>query len=329
MKYILLILALITFDAYANNHVRVVGTGKTFDEAKNNGFKTAVQYRVGMVLLSDRESRHSELTKNEISIYSSGYVDNFQIVSQRIVNNLYEVVMDVYVSDSKISRRLLSKNTSIQQFESVRHSEQINTMQQERLAGDKLLRQVLSDYPLKAYDIKQLPYQLKYDAYRNLQLFVPYEIKWNNNYVIALRELIENLQESRNQFDRPTPGNIYFVNREGYFEYKQQYQFEDLVRINAIREHFKNENEVRLKLQIKDGNGQVIGRKCYFPNFVVGRNKPMYSLGVPNTVWIWQSEIENNHVQFNLKYNGDMAKLAFYINEIELSISTDKDCGNN
>ena len=55
----------------------------------------------------------------------------------------------------------------------------------------------------------------------------------------------------------------------------------------------------------------------------------MYSLGVPNTVWIWQSEIENNHVQFNLKYNGDMARLAFYINEIELSISTDKDCGNN
>ena len=329
MKYLIMMLVLFCANIYANTYIRVVGQGKTFDEAKNDAFKQAVQQRAGMVLLSDREAKNHDLVKREIAIYSSGYVDNFRLISQRVVNNTFEVVMDVLVSDSRISRRLFSNNTSIQQFENARHSEQINSMLTERHTGDKLLKQVLSDYPLRAYDIKQLPYQLKFDSYRNLQLFVPYEIRWNVNFLNAIQELFSYVQEGKGQLHTVAPGNIFLVTNQGYIESRQQFQFFDLIRLNAIRNHLSNENEVRLRLVIRDSNGNVIGSKCYYPNFVVGKSKPFYSLGQPNTVTFWQSEVENNHVQINLKYSGDLAKLAFFINEIDLSISSDKECGNS
>lgn len=328
MKYLYVIFALVCSNVFADNYVRVVGRGSTFEEAKTNAFKTAVEFRVGMVLLSDRETKNHELTKREIAIYSSGYVDNYKLLNQRVHNNQFEVVMDVFVSDSKISRRLLSNGIAIQQFENSRHSEQINSIIVEKQNGDKLLKQVMNDYPFKAYNIKQLPYQLKFDSQRNLQLFVPYEIKWNENFVNAYRELVYNLQEGIGQLGH-APGNVYFMTNQGYVESAQQFKFFDLIRISAMRQHFINENEVRLELKIKDNTGKLIGRKCYYPNFVVGKNKPLYSLGRPNTVVIWQNEVENNHVQFNFNYNGDLSRLMFFIHEIELSISRDKECGNN
>ena len=330
-KYIVIILLVILTTlslAYANP-VRVIGIGKSLDEAKQNALKMAVQYRAGIVLLSDRESRNLELVKNEISAYSAGYVDNFSIISQKIVNGNYEIILDVFVSDSRISQRLLSKSNSIQTFESERHHEQINSVLHERVAGDKLLRQVLSDYPLRAYNVQQLPYQIKFDHERNLQLIVPYTIQWNPNFLNAMRELFNLIEEGKGNITTRYPGNIYLVTFNGYTEYKQQFKFFDLIRINAIRQHFTDSNEVRLMLLVKDMSGRVIAKKCYFPDFVVGKHKPMYSLGEPNTIYIWQSEVERNHVQINFNYSGDLGKIAQVIHEIELNVARDKECGNN
>ena len=66
--------------------------------------------------------------------------------------------------------------------------------------------------------------------------------------------------------------------------------------------------------------------KCYIPDSVVGKHKPLYSLGQPNALTIWQSTIENNHVQVNLPNTLDVAKITFYITEIELRITNDKEC---
>lgn len=333
MKKLLLVVVLLAIlqllsIAYANP-VRVVGIGKTLDEAKQNAFKMAVQYRAGIVLLSDRESRNLELVKNEISAYSAGYVDNFNILSQKIVNGTYEITLEVFVSDSRISQRLLSNSTSIQNFETERHTEQINSLIHERITGDKLLKQVMNDYPLRAYNIQQLPYKIQFDSQRNLQLFVPYVIQWNPNFLQAFFELMNVIDEGKGNITNRYPGNVNIVSSQGYTEYRQQFRFFDLIRINSLRRHFIEENEVRLILNVKDWQGRVIGTKCYIPDFVVGKHKPMYSLGVPNTITIWGSEIERNHVQLNFTYSGDLSKVAQAINEIELKVSRDKDCGTN
>lgn len=324
---LLAILQLLTI-AYANP-VRVVGIGKSLDEAKQNAFKMAVQYRAGIVMLSDRESRNLELVKNEISAYSAGYVDNFNLLSQKIVNGTYEVILEVFVSDSRISQRLLSKGTSIQNFETERHTEQINSLIHERITGDKLLKQVMDDYPLRAYNIQQLPYKIQFDSQRNLQLFVPYVIQWNINFLNAFVELMNIIEEGKGNITQRYPGNVNIVTTQGYTEYQKQYKFFDLIRVNSLRRHFTEDNEVRLQLIVKDWQGRSIGTKCYIPDFVVGKHKPMYSLGVPNTLTVWASEIERNHVQLNFTYSGDLSKVAQLIYEIELKVARDKECGNN
>ena len=102
-----------------------------------------------------------------------------------------------------------------------------------------------------------------------------------------------------------------------------------MIRVNSLRRHFTEDNEVRLQLIVKDWQGSSIGTKCYIPDFVVGKHKPMYSLGVPNTLTVWASEIERNHVQLNFTYSGDLSKVAQLIYEIELKVARDKECGNN
>lgn len=313
--------------AHANSPLRVYGIGKTFEDAKNNAFKVAVQHKAGIVLLSDRESKNAELIRNEITTYSSGYVDNFVIISQIVKNNMFEIVMDVYVNESKISQRLFSNSQETKTFEGLRHSVQINTLLQERTTGDKFVRQVLSSYPKQAYNIKQLPYFLRFDNNRNLQLIVQYSIQWNPNFLNALYEMLEVIDEGKNDISQRFPGNVYLVNETTYHETRKHYKFYDLIKVNAIRSHFSNQNEVRLMLLIRNVNHQIIGKKCYVPDFVVGKHKPMYSLGQPNTVIIWQNEVENNHVTFQLN-TGDAEKISAIINELELKIVTDKECSN-
>jgi len=328
LKLLLVVVYLFLFDlAYASNPLRVYGIGRTFEEAKTNAFKVAVQHVSGVVLLSDRESKNIELTKNEISTYSSGYVDNFNIVSQVFKNNLYELVIDVYVNESKISHRLFSNKESTQQFEGQKHSTQINSLLQEKKAGDQLITQVLSDYPKLAYNIKQLPYFLKFDNNRNLYLVVQYSLEWNKNFLKALEELFEIFDEGKYNIVDKFPANIYFVNETNFNETKKHYKFSDLVRIQGIRNHFINQNEVRLMLTITNFNKQVIAKKCYVPDFVIGKHKPMYSLGQPNAITIWQNTIENNHVALPLN-TAYAEKISTTINELQLKIVNDKDCKN-
>lgn len=326
MKFIIVMLCAVFCYTAHSNPVRVKSIGKTFEEAKQNGFKSAVAFVSGSVLLSDRESKNSQLTRNEISVYSSGYIDNFKIVSQTIENNFFVLVMDVQISESKIAQRLFSNSTSIQQFESARHSEQIKSILVEKQNGDKLIKQVLSDYPHKAFTLIQHSYKLGLDQNRNLQLFVPYSLQWNNNFLLALHELFNIIDEGGTDLSNRYLGNLNLVSENNFAEQKSVFRLNDTIRVNGIRNFFQYENEVRLLLLIKDANNRVMLSKCYIPDSVVGKHKPLYSLGQPNALTIWQSTIENNHVQVNLPNTLDVAKITFYITEIELRITNDKEC---
>ncbi len=66
MKVLLSIVAFFLFvsNANANNYIRVTGEGATLEQAKENAFIEAIQIRVGMVVLSERESNLRKLEKN-------------------------------------------------------------------------------------------------------------------------------------------------------------------------------------------------------------------------------------------------------------------------
>jgi hypothetical protein len=63
------------------NALQVSGEGATLEEAKLNAFRTAIEFAAGSVVVSERESHNYKLVRNEILVYSAGYVTDYKIIS--------------------------------------------------------------------------------------------------------------------------------------------------------------------------------------------------------------------------------------------------------
>ncbi len=88
--------------------VKVESTASTPAQAREEGFRLAVRQAVGALVVAETEVKNQQLVRNDIIQYSSGYVQDFKILSESQVGSMSRVVMDVWVSDSKIANRLLN-----------------------------------------------------------------------------------------------------------------------------------------------------------------------------------------------------------------------------
>ena len=62
--------------------VDVESYASTFEEAKKEGFRLAVEYAVGSLILSETEVRSDRMKRDEIITYASGFVEDFKILSR-------------------------------------------------------------------------------------------------------------------------------------------------------------------------------------------------------------------------------------------------------
>ena len=175
----------------SDNYFRATGVGNTYEEAKHNAFKEAIEYQVGVVIASERESYNEKLIKNEILAYSSAFVDEYKIISQQNIGNKIQVVVDVKLSLLRLSDRILSKGKDSKNLEGAKHNNQYKSFLENKNNGDRILASVLNDYPRRAYDIKQSNYVVKIDTYRNLTLTIPYTLSWNPNYRASFHDAIK------------------------------------------------------------------------------------------------------------------------------------------
>ena len=65
-------------------YVEAVGEGNTLDQARQQGFRLAVEHAVGTVIASETEVRGARIARDEIITYASGYVDKFKKLVENI-----------------------------------------------------------------------------------------------------------------------------------------------------------------------------------------------------------------------------------------------------
>lgn len=323
MKYsIILGLLMVSVEALAINPVRVEGTGRTRTEAKQDAFEKAIGSVVGTAVLSQREHRQNSNIKNDITAYSAGYIDNYTLIDEYLFNGYYTLVMDVYVKPSKIANKLISNNSSVENFDSQLHTDQVNSYYNERYNGDRFVENVLSDYPNNAYNLIQYPYQIKVDAYRNTYLLVPFKLTWNYNYLMALNEMFSLTQEGHTSWRKRAISNVKVVSKNPdnkIFGDTNNFGFNDLVRVKLFKDKFTGDNEVRIKLEAKDRYGRLVILRCYQAN----SSKSMFY---------------NTYTGDNISINGntvykDFASVKLMIspediNDITLSVTSAKNCKN-
>lgn len=319
-RLLIVLLCLVTTLSYA---IQVSGQGTTFEEAKQNALRTAIEFAAGAVVTSERESVNYKLVKDEILIYSAGYVTDYKIINTYKSGNQVQVIVDVQVASSKLSDRILGVGKEVKNYETDKHNHQYQTYIYGKSNGDKLLTQILNDYPAKAYILTQGVHQLKVDAYRNGIIEIPLELKWNHNFIKSFSEALNILQDGSNGLLQYSPGNVFVMAKDPkdwVLGIKNHYKFNDMITISNIQNTLQ-QNKPNILLTINSFENKTILRQCYVPDSISGKKPSFYKVG--STLALYGNQIEKNKIELSLANMQDAIK---QIKNISLTIVTDDKC---
>lgn len=317
-------------DTLANNkYIRVVGEGSTIEQAKENAFRTAVQQRAGAIVLSERHAINGALTKDNISLYSAGYVDDFKIIDVNQNGSNIKIVLDVLVADSKLLNQVLNTGQTTQGVNGERAGAALSTFLEQKQKGDKMLDIVLSTYPQNAFIIEQKPYVLTVDSNRNATFNVPYSLKWNFDYITSMNEAMSLIEDKVGiiGFFQPAPSNVIIMAKNPkdlIFGSKNVYKFNDIPTLHKIKGAMIDSREVRIMLEISDNNGQLLYQTCYIPESINGRKSSFYNLGEIRTLIIYGNEFETGVLKATIdpQHNYVVQRAS----KIEVSVVPDVKC---
>jgi hypothetical protein len=175
--------------------VDVVSQGATAEQARLEGFRTAVNQAVGSVVVTQTQTQNQRLTRDEIINYSSGFVDRFEILEQQDQGNRVQLKMRVWVAESRLARRLLGQSYDSQQVPGGRIGAQVESMLEERHQGDRLIETVMQDYPHRAFDVKVGKSRVKFDDYRRVSIITDVTIRWDTRFTDAVRDTLRRTQD--------------------------------------------------------------------------------------------------------------------------------------
>jgi len=281
-----------------NKYIRVSGEGSTVEQAKENAFRSAVQQCAGAIVLSERQSSNDKLTKDNISLFSAGYVDDFKIVDINQSNSSIKITMDVLVSESKLLNQVLSSGQTKQGINGERAIAAVNTFVDSKVKGDRMLDTVLGTYPKNAYIVEQKPFTLSVDIYRNAVISVPYSLKWNYDYITAMNEAMTLIEDKVGLigFLHLAPSNVIIMAKNPkdlLIGSRNFYKFKDSLALDRIKDGMLGDNEVRIMLEISDSSGVMLYQTCYVPDSVNGRKKSFYNIGEPRVLTLYGNETES------------------------------------
>ena len=63
-------------------YIQVEVTAPNFDQAKDSAFKLAIQEALGTFLVTEKVVKFDEIIRDEIVMYSGGYIQDFKIIKE-------------------------------------------------------------------------------------------------------------------------------------------------------------------------------------------------------------------------------------------------------
>ena len=309
MRLLLIAACLFITNAFANTYIQVVGQGPSLELAKENAFREAIMIRVGTVVVSERDSTITELKRDDISVYSAGYVKDYKIIS--VVNNgsVVSVTVDVLVADSKLVNQRLNSGKVTKTINGENAYVNYKTFIDQKIKADKLINTVLSSYPSNAYIVEQSPYQIGVDSFRNAILSVHYKLKWNYDYIASFTELMSLVEDSKYGMLEHAPSNVIILakNPKDYIlGEKKHYKFTDIILLDRLKDSMTYGREAKLKLSITDMNFNNLVSQCF------NVNKTYFSVGNPRSLVLYGNTKEEGLLQLRIpvEYNSILQRAS-------------------
>jgi hypothetical protein len=273
----------------------VVSEGVTVEQARLEGFRTAVNQAVGSVVVTQTQTQNQRLVRDEIVNYSSGFVDRFEILEQQDHHNRVRLKMRVWVAESRLAHRLLGQSYDSQQVPGGRIGAQVETLLEERLQGDRLIEAVMQDYPHRAFDIRVGKSRVKFDDYRRASIITDVTIRWDQRFTDAVRDTLRQTRD---------PAKHAWV-------YQQAVGREPTIQLAAV-----------------DSHGKILHKECRA--FTISPDNAGFHMP-PRYLLLWQRD----YVFFDTGYRvgGDLSldfaqdtQLLKQVDRIQVKILSQKDC---
>ena len=297
--------------AVSADTITVYGYGTDRESAKRDAFNTAIENVCGKNVLSSREHFNGVTTHDKVLAYSSCRVKNHRVISEN--NGI--ILVSVAIERLRVSDRLSNQSNNRMLFDNSQLSEQLRSYQKEKIDGDLLIDEVFRDYPYHAYNLQptKTPYVID-DAARNFYLVVPYDLRWNLNYVNAVRETMDLLSAKQGV------GTIKIIadNPKSIFDYTTYHNLNDIHRIDRIKNHMRGDKELRLNIVARDRTGKHVVDVCYSPDYKAGGI--FYSIGIPNNISIFGSDKNRGEVKVRLTFPADV------IYDVYVDVVAERDC---
>lgn len=220
--------------------------------------RMAVERAVGSVMASASTSERGRLARDEIIVYSAGYVDDHRIVEQRTENGEVQLRMQIWVGHSKLAHRLLGESRTEGAIEGGRISEQISSFQQQRQASDQILLAVLRDYPRRSFRIGLEKTRVWVDHSRKTYIDIPFRMSWDPNYIASLTEAVRVINQRSDCDSWLSQCRVASTIRVG----RVKSWFDDEVAYNLMyQEMVRSQPKVRLSLY--DSQNQLRFQACF------------------------------------------------------------------
>ena len=333
MRYILAIVVLLLAGCAAttkSDFIRTSGEGNTFEQAKLVAFREAIQIKVGAVVLSERLHNVNKTVQDDITVHSSGYVDDYKVISTSNIGGTYRVTVDVLVAESKLANQILTTAKSEKNFAGDRATTAYSTYVNQAENADKLIDRVLSGYPRHAFILEQGHYVLGVDQFRSGKLVIPYTVRWSKDYLTAVDEIVNRYSDHRGVVNRimykPLNTVEFHGKSDNYFNKHAIYEVIDQRLLNTIVNSVYGNNEMRIRADVYDGNHNSIYNTCVVP-WWRNSGKQFFSSDMYNNI-VFDGNLERSGELILPVTNVNLSIFA-RANSIELAIVAVKDCSNN
>ena len=281
-------------------YIEVAETGATVEQARQNGFRLAVEKAIGSIVASESEAHNGRLTRDEIISYSSGYVDRFEIVRTQSQGNEVQVYMKVWVRRSSIANRGLNSGKKDAEVDGMVASASVDTLTHERVSGDRLLQVILNDYPRRAFNIKIGKTQVNYNSQRQTQLDIPITVSFSEDYLKSLWSVLSATQNANGNMAEIT------VTGPGFFGIGGSARYTDTVKYQMLSNAMLSRKPM-IKVTLIDEQNQ--------PVYTVFYNMPALThdgvfLGIPVFVEAGkrtQKWFGPSNIPYQMAVNGDRA----------------------
>jgi len=308
-----LLMLLVSNVVLANTPIRVTGMGSTFTEAREDAFRQAIETKIKSVVVSQREHRNDNTTKNEVLVHSAGYVSSYNMIDSYVKNKVYYVTLDVTVNSSKYADRILGNMPQPQLIDGYEANASYRTAVQARDSWNSIVKMIMDDWPRRAFNIDQGTAYTSLSDRNTLLINIPYVLSWNIHYLNAFEELLSMVSDGRGSFLNPPNTNQFtFVGGSG-----RSYVFASKAKTYNLQKMMLNKKHPQLFVTFKNRDGNVLGNVC---TKIEGSNTMLYNLGDPSYMSIYVRNVFNGKVTVEFDYLPE----DFY--DIELQVLPYQQC---